>query len=213
LNYGAQGLRAGWCFDSPRRVAAVLCVLVAAVVVFILAWKLAGGGGSTGDVLGAGEHRGSLNSAALPVAPGSVGDFSALVDDSSRSPVSLVSAKLIPMSGRGLPQLVGVAIATTSSYEEPGRGWPKLDVPTRSFPGRVEPGRTWLIWGATGNQIGKDYSALGLQVIYRLGDHDHSVSVWGPGTVCVRPSSQHHSDHQCSQDSELALKAAESKSG
>jgi hypothetical protein len=182
------------------------------VVVAILVWKLSGSSSSDVTLL-AGEHKGDLNSGSIPIKVGAVGDFSALIKNPSNSSVQLLSASLISMPKQQLPRLVGVAIATSPSYDEPGRGWPNLDVPHRPFPGVLNPGQTWLIWGATGNQVGADYSALGLRVTYRAGGQDHEVSVWGPGAVCVRPPTQHTSDRRCEQDGSLALKAAETQSG
>jgi hypothetical protein len=157
----------------------------------------------------AGSRQGQMSDWSIRSVPNGVTDFSALVVNDSRSPITALRAQAIPADNFPTPRFVGAAIGTPAvAYS--GRGWPVRDAPSQLLPATVPPGRTWLYFSVTGSTLGVDYMTLGVRLTYKQRGHLYSVNVWGPSVTCVR-AQQNADDARCARDGRRALDLADAR--
>jgi hypothetical protein len=189
----------------------VTAVAVSAAVGAAVAVSLLNGHQRTPvSALVAGLTTGHMSGWSMPVIPGQAAGYSALLINKTRQPVRVISARLIPATGRPHGNLAGAAIGTPLvAYN--GRGWP-IHTPdvhhADVLPATTPPGRTWVYFAVRGNRLGADYFALGVQLAYLQDGHRRTVNAWAPAVTCVRPRPLQPQDQRCDSDGSLSLKYA-----
>lgn len=128
-----------------------------------------------------------MEGASLEIHPGEPADFTAFVVNPLKTPVTLVSAALVPVTGtRPTGQLVHVAIATTVNMIAADSGWPPPRFPIRELRGaRIGHGQANIVFAFTGRVPGTNYSAAGLRIRYRYQGQGYSVIAWSAAVACV----------------------------
>lgn len=134
----------------------------------------------------------------VPVAPGQPVDGTALVVNTSRQPVTLVSASVVPVPGYRAGLLVHLGVDASVDIVTPGINWPP-GVPVTRFSGAKLPaGESRIIFGFTGNQAGRNYAAAGIRITYTYQGRDLTVTAWSGIMACVtRSHQQSHAARYC----------------
>jgi hypothetical protein len=129
----------------------------------------------------------TVTGASLEVHPGVPAVFTAFVVNPLKTPVTLLSAAVVPVTGiRPTGRLVHVAIATTVNMIAADSGWPPRRFPIRKLPGaRIGHGQANIIFAVVGHVSGTNYSAAGLKVRYRYHGQVYSVIAWTAAVACV----------------------------
>jgi hypothetical protein len=129
----------------------------------------------------------TVDGGSLEVLPGMPADFTAYVFNPLRTPVTLLSAALVPVTGiRPAGQLVHVAVATTNGIIAAGSGWPPSRFPIRKLAGaRLGHGQANIVFAMIGRVPGTNYSAAGLRIRYRYQGQVYSVIAWSAAVACV----------------------------
>lgn len=129
----------------------------------------------------------TVDGAGVEVHPGESADFTAFVVNPLNSPVTLVSASVVPVTGtRPAGQLVHLGISKGKGLAAALNGWPLPGLPTRRLAGaRIGHGQSNIIFGITGWSVGTNYTAAGLQIRYRYQGQVYSVVAWSAGVACV----------------------------
>jgi hypothetical protein len=146
---------------------------------------------------------------------GQPADATVYVVNHSHDPVTLVSASLIPIPGHATGRLTYVKLPYKRGDGIAGRGWPIPGTPGRSFRGaHLQHGLYSLIFGFTGNRIGKNYMTAGLLIRYRYHGQLHSVRAWASAVDCVTRDWHKTGNQQaCNRASDLAQRETEHMSG
>jgi hypothetical protein len=128
-----------------------------------------------------------VDGASLEVHPGVPAVFTAFVVNPLKTPVTLLSAAAVPVTGtRPTGQLVHVAIATTVNMIAADSGWPPPRFPIKKLPGaRIGHGQANIIFAMIGRVPGTNYSAAGLRIRYRYQGQVYSVIAWSAAVTCV----------------------------
>ena len=129
----------------------------------------------------------TVDAGSLEVHPGVPADFTAFVFNPLKTPVTLLSASVVPVTGtRPTGRLVHVAIATTNGMIAADSGWPPRRFPIRKLPGaRIGHGQANIIFAMIGRVPGTNYSAAGLTIRYRYHGQVYSVIAWTAAVACV----------------------------
>lgn len=129
----------------------------------------------------------TVDGASLEVHPGVPAVFTAFVFNPLNTPVTLLSASVVPVTGlRPTGQLVHVAIATTNGMIAAAHGWPQPQFPIRKLPGaRIGHGQSNIIFAIIGRVSRTNYSAAGLKISYRYEGQTYSVVAWSAAVACV----------------------------
>jgi hypothetical protein len=116
--------------------------------------------------------------------PGQSADFTAFVVNPLRSPVTLLSAAIVPVTGYApTGKLAHVAISTTNDMIGADDGWPITHFPDRPL-GPIGHGQHNIVFGITGNAPGYYYAA-GLKIRYRYQGKIYYVTAWSAVIACV----------------------------
>jgi hypothetical protein len=128
-----------------------------------------------------------VDGASLEVHPGVPAVFTAFVVNPLNTPVTLLSASVVPVTGvHPTGQLVHVAIATSNGMIAAAHGWPQPQFPIRKLPGaRIGHGQSNIVFAIIGRVPGTNYSAAGLKISYRYGGQTYSVVAWTAAVACV----------------------------
>jgi hypothetical protein len=117
--------------------------------------------------------------------PGQSADFTAFVFNHVHRPVTLVSAKLIPIPGHPAGQLIHEAVALHHDGIAAADGWPP-GIPIAPFKGaRLPYGQSNIIFGFEGTRVGRNYMAAGLRITYRYHGKLYTTSAWSAAVACV----------------------------
>jgi hypothetical protein len=117
--------------------------------------------------------------------PGQSADFTAFVFNHTHSPVTLVSARLIPIPGRPGGRLVHEAVALHHDGISGAGGWPPR-IPMEPFRGaRLPYGQSNIVFGLEGARAGRDYLAAGLRITYRYHGKLYTTPAWAASADCV----------------------------
>jgi hypothetical protein len=160
------------------------------VILLIVPGLLAGcsGGGAAGPLhtLTFGGQP-TVDGAGVEIHPGESADFTAFVVNPLNSPVTLISASVLPVTGtRPTGQLVHLGISKGNGLAAALTGWPLPSLPTRRLTGaRIGHGQSNIIFGITGRIVGTDYTAAGLKIRYRYQGQFYSVVAWSAAVACV----------------------------
>jgi hypothetical protein len=167
-------------------IAALLAVaLAAALAVAVASWIRGPSAGPLQALSLDGEP--TVDGASVEVPPGRSADFTAFVVNPLRSPIRLVSATVVPVTGeRPTGRLVHVGISTTLGMAAAVGGWPIHSLPTRPLSGAlIGHGQSDIIFGITGPVSGRAYSVAGLRIGYRYGHRTYYVVAWSAAVACV----------------------------
>jgi hypothetical protein len=128
-----------------------------------------------------------VDGASISIHPGVSADFTAFVVNPLTSPVTLISASVLPVPGSPpTGQLIHVGISTDNGFAAAAEGWPLPHPATRKLAGaRIGHGQSNIIFGITGHVPGKDYSTAGLKIRYRYRGQVYSVVAWSAAVACV----------------------------
>jgi hypothetical protein len=164
-------------------------VCAALAVLSIVPGSLAGCSTATSGPLQALSVGGqpTVDGASISIHPGVSADFTAFIVNPLTSPVTLISASVLPVPGSPpTGQLVHLGISTTRDMAAAVDGWPIPSLPTRKLAGaRIGHGQSNIIFGITGHVPGKDYSVAGLKIRYRYRGQVYSVVAWSAAAACV----------------------------
>jgi len=129
----------------------------------------------------------TVDGASLEIHPGVSAVFTSFVFNPLSSPVTLISASAVPVTGvRPTGQLVHVAVATTDNMIAASDGWPQPQFPVKALRGaRIGHGQTNIIFGITGRVPGMNYSVAGLRIRYQYQGQTYSVVAWSAAVACV----------------------------
>jgi hypothetical protein len=144
----------------------------------------------------------TVDGASISIHPGVSADFTAFVVDPLTSPVTLISASVVPVPGSPpTGQLIHVGISTDNGMAAAMDGWPIAHPATRTLAGaRIGHGQSNIIFGITGYVPGRNYSVAGLRIRYRYRGQVYSVVAWSAAVACVtriitrRPACPHAAD-------------------
>lgn len=126
----------------------------------------------------------TVDGGSVAVTPGQSADFTAFVVNPLTSPVTLVSATIVPVTGYApTGRLAHVAISTTVNMIGADAGWPITNFPDRSL-GSIGHGQHNIVFGITGNASGYYYAA-GLEIRYRYQGKIYYVTAWSAVIACV----------------------------
>jgi hypothetical protein len=128
----------------------------------------------------------TVDGASVEVTPGEPADFTAFVVNPLTSPVTLLSATIVPVTGYApTGKLAHVAISTTNGMIGASVGWPIIHpvFPDRPL-GPVGHGQHNIVFGITGNAAGYYYAA-GLEIRYRYQGRIYYVTAWSAVIACV----------------------------
>jgi hypothetical protein len=137
-----------------------------------------------------------LNSASAPAAPGMALVVGVPVAIRTGS-VVLESAVLVQLPGYPLPHMVAVGLVPGKGWDVLSWGWPPLNgsidqagvgtFPVRPLTGYVlTAGHPIAIYYAfSGDRPGQTYYAAGIQLTYRRGTQEHTVTLYQVGADCV----------------------------
>jgi hypothetical protein len=167
-------------------IAALLSVALAvALAVAVASWIRGRSAGPLQALSASGEL--TVDGASVAVPPGGSADFTAFVVNPLRSPIRLVSATVVPVTGeRPTGRLVHVGISTTPDMAGAAVGWPIHDLPTRPLSGAlIGHGQSDIIFGIAGPVSGRAYSVAGLRIGYRYGHRTYYVVAWSAAVACV----------------------------
>jgi hypothetical protein len=154
-------------------------------------------GGAAGPLqaLSEGGHP-TVDGASVEVTPGQSADFTAFVVNPLTSPVTLLSATIVPVTGYApTAKLAHVALSTTNDLIGASVGWPITHpvFPVRPL-GPIGHGQHNIIFGITGNAVGYYYVA-GLKIRYRYQGKIYYVTAWSAAIACV---ARHETKRSCS---------------
>jgi hypothetical protein len=127
-----------------------------------------------------------VDGASVEVTPGESADFTAFVWNRLTSPVTLVSATIVPVTGYApTGKLAHVAISTTNGLVGASVGWPIIHpvFPARPL-GPIGHGQHNIVFGITGDAVGYYYAA-GLKIGYRYQGRMYYVTAWAAVIACV----------------------------
>jgi hypothetical protein len=129
----------------------------------------------------------SVDLGGLEVHPGQSADFTAFVVNPLNSPVTLLSATVVPVTGtRPTGRLVHLGIGEGNGMIASAAGWPVPAFTMRQFAGaRIGHGQSNIIFGMTGWTVGTNYTAAGLKIRYRYQGQVYSVIAWSAAVACV----------------------------
>lgn len=128
-----------------------------------------------------------VDGASVEIRPGWSADFTAFVVNPLKSPVTLMSASVVPVTGAApTGHLLHVGISTTDGLAAALTGWPITQLPTRPLTGaRIGHGKANIIFGITGSVNGRNYYAAGLRIRYRYDGQVYAVTAWSATVACV----------------------------
>lgn len=125
-----------------------------------------------------------VDGASVEVAPGESADFTAFVWNPLTTPLTLVSATIVPVTGYApTGRLAHVAISTTVNMIGSDNGWPPADFPVRRL-GPIGHGQANIIFGITGDAVSYYYAA-GLKIGYLYQGRIYYVTAWSAVIACV----------------------------
>jgi hypothetical protein len=129
----------------------------------------------------------TVDGAGVEVHPGESADFTAFVVNPLNTPVTLISASVVPVTGvRPAAQLVHLGISNVNGMAGALNGWPLPGLPTRQLAGaRIGHGQSDIIFGITGRVLGTNYTVAGLKIRYRYQGQVYSVVAWSAAVACV----------------------------
>jgi hypothetical protein len=128
-----------------------------------------------------------VDGASVQVPPGSSADFTAFIYNPLKSPIRLLSATIVPVTGH-LPvgRLLHVGIGTTKGIAGASTGWPIHGLPTRQLKGAlVGHGQSNIIFGITGPVSGRNYYVAGVKIGYEYQGQNFYVTAWSAAVACV----------------------------
>jgi hypothetical protein len=153
--------------------------------------------GAAGPLLALSEGgQPTVDGGSVEVAPGQSADFTAFVVNPMTSPVTLLSATIVPVTGYApTGKLAHVALSTTNDMIGASVGWPITHpvFPVRPL-GPIGHGQHNIIFGITGNAVGYYYAA-GLKIRYRYQGKIYYVTAWSAVIACV---ARHETKRSCS---------------
>jgi hypothetical protein len=152
------------------------------------------GGSSDGPLMGLAQGgQPIVDAGGLPVTPGQSADFTAFVVNKTHTPVTLMSASVIPVGGSpGYPigHLIHLAVSLDKSFPGADRGWPPSGgikwEPLRGA--KVGFGQADIIFGISGKALFRNYVVAGLRITYLFQGQSYSVTAWSVGVACVIPA-------------------------
>jgi hypothetical protein len=188
----------------------LVCSVLVVVAAVVVATTLAGSGGGGGAVvLTNGSRPGHAYVGGNAFHPGEVADFPVTVENTGSAPVTLLSARLIPVPGFRMPRLIHLGVL--AEHEElltSAQGWPirETDHPPGGWAIRPFHGYVVLPWsvrkrrhlgaiqdmieyGVVGSGVNVNYAAAGLRVTYRVGGSIHTQNLYDGGVDCVLAAS------------------------
>jgi len=129
----------------------------------------------------------TVDGAGLEIHPGDSADFTAFVVNRLHTPLTLISASVVPVTGaRPTGQLVHLGIINGNGIAGALNGWPVPGTPTRQFAGaRIGHGQSNIVFGVTGRVVGTNYTVAGLKIRYRYRGQVYSVVAWSAAVACV----------------------------
>jgi hypothetical protein len=120
----------------------------------------------------------------IKVDTGQSADFTTFLVNTAKDPVTLVSAKLIPIPGHPSGQLVYLAVGLHHDGVAAARGWPP-GVPIGGFKGtRLPHGQTNVIFGFRARANGAWYAA-GIKITYKYQGATYQMDAWSASVACV----------------------------
>ena len=155
-----------------------------------------------------------VDGGSVEIHPGGSADFTAFVVNPLKSPVTLMSASVVPVTGSApTGQLLHVGISTTTGMAGAADGWPVAHLPTRSLTGaRIGHGQADIIFGISGGASGREYFAAGLRIRYRYHGQVYYVTAWSAAVACVvsvitrHPACPDASEHTQAEVKQMAAK-------
>jgi hypothetical protein len=169
------------------RLAALKCT--ALVALFFLTLTVTSCGSGEAGPLQALSEGGQpiVDGASVMVRPGYPADFTAFLFNPLKSPVRLLSATIVPVTGHFLAaRLLHVGIGTTVGIAGASSGWPLRYVPTRPLAGGlIRHGQSNIIFAVTGPVSGRNYYVAGLKIRYEYRAHIYYVVAWSAAVACV----------------------------
>ncbi|MGO8958965.1 MAG: hypothetical protein ACLQFR_16575 [Streptosporangiaceae bacterium] len=139
-----------------------------------------------------------VTDASFQVMPGQPVDATTYVINSSRDPVTLVSASVVPVSGFPTATLSHLAVDTTLHLIGAGRNWPP-PVPVRPFAGaKLSHGESRITFAITGRRTGVSYATAGLKITYTYHGQVYSVTAWSAVLACVTTPQNANNPAVCS---------------
>lgn len=128
-----------------------------------------------------------VDGAQVDVHPGRPADFTAFVFNPLTSPVTLVSASVVPVPGSSpTARLVHTGIATTRGFAGSDDGWPPPHVAIRPLAGgQIGHGQSDILFGIVGDTAGRGYSVAGLKIRYRYQGQTYDVFAPSAAVACV----------------------------
>jgi hypothetical protein len=189
-----------------------------------LALSVAAGCGSaqSGSRLRSDDYLRSLTAGGRPVvtggvvavSPGQPADATAYIFNPSRLPATIISATLVKVAGYLAGQLSHVAVDANRNYIGAGRGWPPGVAILPLGSARIPHGQSGIVFGITGELIGRHYVAAGLRITYRsAGNHVGTFIAWSSIVACVMKPGVIHLSHSCTKTGQRAETATERMAG
>jgi hypothetical protein len=129
----------------------------------------------------------AVDGAGVEIHPGESADFTAFVVNRLSTPVTLISASVVPVTGaRPTGQLVHLGVSNGKGMAAALNGWPLPGLPTRQLAGaRIGHGQSNIIFGITGHVLDTNYTVAGLKIRYRYQGRVYSVVAWSAAVACV----------------------------
>jgi len=128
-----------------------------------------------------------VNGASVQVPPGYPADFTAFLFNPLSSPIRLLSATIVPVTGHfPAARLLHAGIGTSPGIAGASSGWPLRYVPTRPLAGGlIRHGQSNIIFAVMGPVSGRNYYVAGLKIGYSYKGHIYYVVAWSAGVACV----------------------------
>jgi hypothetical protein len=187
---------------TRRRVAIIGCALVVvAAAGFLAVRSFSSNSAGPLQALSVGGQP-TVTGGSVQVAPGQSADFTAFVYNPLATPVTLVSATIVPVTGYApTGTLAHVAISTTNGIVGNAVGWPITHpvFPDRPL-GPIGHGQHNIVFGITGNAVGYYYAA-GLKIRYLYQGKVYYVTAWSAVIACV---ARHVTKRSCSGAADAA---------
>jgi hypothetical protein len=135
-----------------------------------------------------------VDGASLEIHPGESADFTAFVFNPLSTPVTLISASVVPVTGiRPTGRLLHVAVSLTHNMVAADAGWPVPRFPARNLAGaRIGHGQSNIVFGITGRVPCINYSVAGLNIRYHYRGQVYSVIAWSAAVARVTNAITRH---------------------
>jgi hypothetical protein len=144
-----------------------------------------GGDGPLGTLMQAGKP--DFFVVSLGVTPGQPADGEAFVVNSANAPVTITAVSAIDVPGAAAAHLADLAIQAGTHPVGAQRGWPpQIEVQLKPAIGaRLPHGQSGIIYGVTGQVIGRDYAIAGVRISYTFDGRPYTAIAWGGDLACV----------------------------